>query len=100
MRIDIAAGDEFAARREDLDHLSRLEGLERRRVDVDLIAVDPQVAAQQPALLASPELQCTQCHVVAAFANAVSRGYSEALILARAIRQGTAGHCGEVIHDR
>jgi hypothetical protein len=47
----------MAAVAEDLDRLAGLEALERRRLGIDLVAVDPAMAGEQAAVLVFVQAQ-------------------------------------------
>jgi hypothetical protein len=78
MRIGVAARDVLADRREDLDGLAGLEIPQRRRFDIDLVAVYPEVPGPESPLLAFPEPDYTQLHGIVAFAIAQTGDIVEA----------------------
>ena len=55
--IDVAVAEGMAAVAEDLDRLAGLEALERRRLGIDLVAVNPAMAGEQAAILVFVEAQ-------------------------------------------
>ena len=55
--VDVAMAEGMAAVAENLDRLAGIEALERRRLGIDLVAVDPAVAGEQAAILVFVEAQ-------------------------------------------